>query len=170
VDELRQDEHRKYPRIYELILQLKLFEREPMSCWLGGPCPDCGEEMPPNLIRCVNCRRFLNEDLEHESVEIPPFKPLPELESYTEAQARGYYVGCPHCRKQLRINARYVGKRLNCKKCEQTFTMDLSDPKVKNLGFYLDCPNCAERLKVAQKYAGQKVICKFCSNMLQFID
>ena len=126
--------------------------------------------MPANLIRCVNCRTLLNEDLELDSVEIPPFRPLKEIESYIEAKPRGYYVGCPNCHKQLRINAQYVGKKLNCKKCHKTFKLNLSDPNVKNLGFYLDCPKCEERLKVSQKYAGQRVICKFCSSMLQFID
>lgn len=141
-----------------------------MPSWPGGPCPDCGEDMPPNLIRCVNCRTLLNQDLELESVEIPPFEPLQELESYVEAKPRGYYVGCPHCKKQLRINAQYVGKRLNCKKCHKTFKLDLSDPAIINIGFYLDCPHCDERLKVAHKYAGRRVVCKFCSSMLQFVD
>ncbi len=141
-----------------------------MPCWPGGPCPDCGEEMPPNLIRCVNCRRVLNDDLEVDSVEIPSRIDLPEIEVCIDAEPRGHYVGCPHCKKQLRINARYIGKRLNCKKCQETFTLNLDDPKIKKIGFYLDCPNCSERLKVAHKYAGQKVVCKFCSHMLQFIN
>ena len=126
--------------------------------------------MPANLIRCVNCRTLLNEDLELESVEIPPFQPLPEIKNLLEAKPRGYYVGCPHCHKRLRINSQYVGKRLNCKKCHKTFTLSLSDSKIKNLGFYLDCPSCEERLKVAQKYIGQMVKCKFCSCNLKFID
>ncbi|QDT49495.1 hypothetical protein Pan258_35450 [Symmachiella dynata] len=141
-----------------------------MPAWPGGPCPTCNEDMPANLLRCVNCRTMLNDELELESVEIPPYEPLKEIESCLDAKPRGYYVGCPHCHKRLRINAQYLGKRLNCRKCSKTFTLTLSDPKIKNLGFYLDCPSCEERLKVAQKYAGQMVKCKFCSSMLQFID
>lgn len=139
-----------------------------MPSWPGGPCPTCGEEMPANLIRCVNCRTLLNEDLEVDSVEIPEFIPLPEIESFLEASPRGYYVGCPHCDQELRINARYADKKLNCKKCQNTFTLDLADSSVKKLGFYLDCPSCSERLRVSQKYAGKKVVCKFCSSRLSF--
>jgi len=113
---------------------------------------------------------MLNDELELDSVEIPPFMPLPELETLAKVPPRGYYIGCPHCRKKLRINKQYLNKKLNCKKCHETFTFKLSNSKIKKLGFYLDCPSCEERLKVPQKYAGQKVRCKRCETNIQLID
>ena len=141
-----------------------------MASWPGGPCPECGEDMPANLIRCVNCRALLNEDLELDSVEIPQFIPLQEIDSFSEAKPRGYYIGCPHCQTELRINARYIGKKLNCKSCRKSFKLILDDPAVKKIGFYLDCPDCSERLKVSQRHAGRKVLCKFCSSQISLIS
>lgn len=141
-----------------------------MPSWPGGPCPECNEDMPANLIRCVNCRVLLNNDLELESVEIPAYKPLPEITSFLAAKLRGYYVACPHCKCELRINSRFVGKKLSCKKCKHQFDLNLADEEIKKLGFYLDCPSCEERLRVSQKYAGKKAVCKFCSSKLQFVE
>ena len=52
-----------------------------MPPWPGGPCPSCGEEMPERLIHCRTCRTLLNTDLDPDSVEIPAFVPLQEIET-----------------------------------------------------------------------------------------
>ena len=39
-----------------------------MAAWPGGACPECGDQMPANLIRCATCRGLLNPDLQPKCV------------------------------------------------------------------------------------------------------
>jgi len=82
-----------------------------MPPWPGGPCPVCGDVMPERLIHCRNCRAMLNSDLESDTIEIPAFIPLQEIASHVELDVRGYFVPCSSCERELRINAKYAGKR-----------------------------------------------------------
>ena len=75
-----------------------------MPNWPGGDCPSCGEWMPQNQVRCRNCRTLLNEDLKPDSVEIPEFVPLQEVDSMVEVSPSGYYILCPHCDKETEYN------------------------------------------------------------------
>ena len=141
-----------------------------MPAWPGGPCPECGEEMPENLVHCRRCRALLNTDLESDSVEIPAFVPLPEIESVVEFKARGYYVSCPHCDRELRIGAKYIGAHVTCKNCSGAFHFDFANRKITKVGIYADCPHCAQRIRLSPKYNGVKVACKHCSGRVILRD
>jgi len=138
-----------------------------MPAWPGGPCPECGEEMPAQLIHCMSCRALLNTDLEQDSVEIPAFVPLQEISCIIDLEPEGYYVGCPHCQRELRIHRKYEGKTVSCKKCNGTFPLDLNAPGVELKAYYGDCPHCSERLRIGLKYRGMKVACKQCAGKIQ---
>ena len=141
-----------------------------MPAWPGGPCPECGEDMPENMIHCRNCRTLLNLDLEPDSIEIPEFVPLKEIESYVELKVRGYYVNCPQCSRELRVNGKYVGKKVVCKQCEGDFLLDFDSGKINKVGIYIYCPHCSDRLRMSKKYVGVKVTCKSCSGRLMAVE
>ena len=94
-----------------------------MPAWPGGPCPSCGDVMPKNVVRCQNCRTLLNSDLEPDIIEVPEFIPLQEIESMVEVELGGYYVACPHCKRELRVGGKYVDENVQCKFCESQFTI-----------------------------------------------
>lgn len=143
-----------------------------MPPWPGGPCPACGEEMPERLIHCCNCRTLLNSDLEHDSVEIPEFQPLQEIESVAELSLRGYYVLCPHCSRELRVNRKFLDKQVSCKHCAGDFVLDVAHDggKIQKVGIYVYCPHCSDRLRMSTKYVGVKVACKSCSGRLKAVE
>ena len=140
-----------------------------MPAWPGGECPSCGEEMPPRLVHCQICRALLNPELESDSVEIPAFIPLREISAMVEVELNGYYVGCPHCKEELRINRKYVGKDVACKHCNGTFNLDIAGPGVTVKAFYTSCPHCEKELRAAPKFMGEKVACKHCSGQIHLI-
>ncbi len=140
-----------------------------MPAWPGGPCPQCGEEMPENLIHCQSCRALLNEELETDSVEIPEFIPLAEINCMMEVKAKGYYVLCPHCTQELRVNVKYLGLRVSCKICQAHYDLDLGNRDLEVVAFFANCPECNEELRVSQKYMGQKVACKHCHARIHFV-
>ena len=140
-----------------------------MPAWPGGPCPQCGENMPENLIHCQNCRALLNDSLEMDSVEIRAFIPLQEIASMVEIKPKGYYVQCPHCTQELRINAKYAGQRVQCKICHAHYNLVLDSPQLTVKAFFADCPHCREELRVAYKYLGHKVACKHCEGKIHFV-
>ena len=137
-----------------------------MPAWPGGPCPECGEEMPANLVRCATCRVLLNTDLSPREIEAPEFSPLPEVEAVIDAPPVGYFVQCPHCAEELRIHKRYVGKHVACNKCDGQF--QLGDSNIRSAAFFTVCPYCSKELRVAAKYLGMKVACKFCNGAIRF--
>ncbi|MCA9041324.1 MAG: zinc ribbon domain-containing protein [Planctomycetaceae bacterium] len=141
-----------------------------MPAWPGGPCPNCGEDMPENLIHCQTCRALLNAELQFDSVEVPEFIPLAELESMVDASLEGYFVVCPECQQELRINRKYLGKKVQCKLCESPFVLKLDNGKVQSKAFFAKCPNCKNELRASHKYIGEKVACKFCGGKLQLTD
>lgn len=141
-----------------------------MPAWPGGPCPACGEEMPENLIHCQNCRALLNTDLDPDSVEIPEFMPLREIESMVDVEPRGYFVGCPACRRELRINRKYTGQRVQCKYCAGQFELNLSNPKIGLNAIYAECPHCHQELRAHYKYLGAKVACRHCNGKIHFVE
>jgi uncharacterized protein (DUF983 family) len=126
--------------------------------------------MPERLIHCRTCRTLLNTDLEPDSVEIPQFMPLQEIESVPQLPVRGYYTVCPQCSRELRINRRFTGKKVTCKHCTGEFVLDFNDPNIEKVGVYVNCPKCAERLRMSLKYLGIKVACKACQCQLTVID
>lgn len=110
---------------------------------------------------------MLNTDLESDSIEIPEFVPLQEIAAEARVPVRGYFLGCPSCDRELRINARFDGKKVSCKHCAKGFRFQSdrvgsTDP----LAVYVYCPHCRERLRMASKYVGVKVRCKHCSGQL----
>lgn len=137
------------------------------GAWRGGACPQCGDQMPANVVHCRTCRALLNSELSDDSVEIPEFVPLPEIPEIQSLSARGHYVSCPGCREELRINRKYFGAVVQCRFCEQQFSYDSS---VRPEAMYADCPHCSEQLRADVKYLGQKVACRFCNGPLHLQD
>jgi len=123
--------------------------------------------MPESLIHCISCRTLLNSDLDEDSVEIPAFVPLQEIESNVDLAPRGYYIQCPECRRELRVNRKLAGASVQCNSCRGKFTFDIS--RVVPIGYYADCPHCKQRLRMSRKYAGLKVACKFCSGRIRLL-
>lgn len=138
-----------------------------MPTWPGGPCPKCGEDMPAAMVHCFHCRTLLNPELEHDSVEIPPFVPLQEIESMIEVVPAGCFVNCPDCGRELKIARKYAGERVQCKFCQVPFRLDITSPAARAADVYAKCPYCDENLRIAAKYIGLKVACRFCNGKLQ---
>ena len=142
-----------------------------MPAWPGGPCPDCGEVMPANLLRCQTCRAWLNEDLRRDEPDVPEPFALPEITSEPVpqvAQPSGHYVICPACRRELRVADRFVGQVVACRFCSEPFEIAIgpeADPP--RVAFYLDCPHCEREIRARSKYMGQKVLCKHCDGPVQ---
>ena len=141
-----------------------------MPAWPGGPCPECNQDMPANLLHCQFCRALLNDDLHRSDVNIPQFFELEEITSVMDVELSGYFLKCPHCDEELRINKKYAGVGVACKSCSGQFVLDLSDPNLKTRAFYVGCPHCSEELRVATKYLGMKVACKFCEGHVQILS
>ena len=137
-----------------------------MPAWPGGACPECGEFMPEKLIHCQSCRALLNPELESDSVEIPEFIPLREIATMVEVELSGYYIGCPACDRELRINRKYVDRDVQCKHCSGQFPFKMSDSRIRIVAFYAECPHCAEELRANTKYLGARVACKHCSGKI----
>jgi uncharacterized protein (DUF983 family) len=141
-----------------------------MPAWPGGPCPQCDEEMPENLIHCQNCRALLNEDLRTDTVEITAYIPLAEINIMVEVKAKGYYVLCPQCDQELRVNSKYLGLRVSCKICQAQYDLKINSPDLVVKAFFANCPECHEELRVSQKYMDQKVACKHCQARIHFVS
>lgn len=139
-----------------------------MPAWRGGPCPECGEDMPPNLVRCATCRALLNDDLQLREISVPEFAPLEEIDSVIEATPRGFYADCPHCHKELRINCKYVGQNVACRFCNSQFQFRV-EPPTRVTAFYFNCPHCSQELRAAAKYLGAKVACKHCNGSIHLV-
>ena len=138
-----------------------------LGAWQGGPCPQCGDDMPANLVHCVSCRALLNSELTEDSVEIPKFVPLREIDPARFVTARGHFVVCPGCDNELRINVKYKGATVACRFCHHKFEYDRD---VHITALYADCPHCQRELRASVKYAGQSVACRFCSGALMLTD
>lgn len=140
-----------------------------MPAWPGGPCPGCGEDMPENLIHCQACRTLLNDELDPDSIHIPEFIPLQELDSMIEVTPVGYYVVCPSCDQELRINKKYAGKNVQCKLCESPLHFDVDGTATRPKAFFANCPHCDKELRAALKYMGSKAACKHCDGAIHFV-
>ena len=140
-----------------------------MPAWPGGPCPQCGEDMPPRMIHCRTCRQLLNLELEKESVEIPSFVPLQEVESVVEITPVGLFVVCASCHQELKINRKYLGQRVQCKFCTADFKLDPTSNAVMGADSYAPCPHCQELLRFSSKYIGSKVACRFCNGKVHIV-
>ncbi|VAX38414.1 50S ribosomal protein L20 [hydrothermal vent metagenome] len=141
-----------------------------MPAWPGGPCPVCDDDMPENLVHCQTCRALLNDDLQADSVHIPQFVPLAEIEAMVETEPRGFFIACPACQKELRINRKFHGETVSCKFCQNPFLFDLNQKSIEVLGFYSACPHCNEELRAATKYYGEKCLCKSCEGQIHFVE
>lgn len=141
-----------------------------MPAWPGGPCPECGDDVPAKIVHCRNCRTLLNEDLYRDSVEVPQFFSLPELDSMIEVTPSGFFLACDHCQAELRIAAKYLGRKVQCRFCTKPFWLDPTSPKVAAADVYADCPACHRQLRFASKYCGRKVACRYCSAKLNILQ
>jgi hypothetical protein len=137
------------------------------GAWRGGPCHQCGDDMPANLVHCQTCRALLNSELTEDSVEIPKFVPLREIKPARIVAANGHYVPCPGCREELRINRKYRGATVACRFCSHSFSYSQS---TEVIALYTDCPHCKEELRASSKYKGKNVACRFCSGQLMLTD
>ncbi len=138
-----------------------------MPAWPGGPCPDCGDDMPARVLRCRTCGVLLNPELQPAVIEAPEFQLLPEVVLVSDVAANGYFIGCPNCEKELRIAAKYLKQTVQCKICTAPFRFDLADPAIRRIAVYADCPHCRKELRVAVKYLGKKVGCKHCDQAIR---
>lgn len=138
-----------------------------MPAWPGGPCPDCGHDMPAKLVHCQFCRALLNPDLYRSDVEIPAFFELKEIPSVPEVKVAGFHIVCPHCSDELRINRKYQGAVVACKFCSGQFKLDVADPKIRTRAFYSDCPHCSREIRLAPKYLDRKVACRHCEGHIR---
>jgi len=126
--------------------------------------------MPENLIHCQSCRALLNPELESDSVEVPEFMPLQEIESMVDASPNGHYVECPDCHRELRIHDKYAGQRVKCKFCNGGFRHDLTGGSVHVVAVYTSCPHCSQELRAATKYLGLKVACRHCDGKIHLLQ
>lgn len=145
-----------------------------MPPWSGGPCPDCSEYMPANLIHCQTCRALLNPDLDPNQIEIPEFMPLREIEhedeietEIVEVAALGYFINCMTCEQELKVSKRFIGEQVQCKHCETQFRLAMNAIDINWLGIYTDCPHCDKRIRAARRYLGSVVACNFCSGQIE---
>ena len=99
-----------------------------MPAWPGGPCPDCGDEMPAKLIRCATCRALLNSELVPKEIEYPDFVPLREVLAVVDVPVVGDFIKCPKCTRELRISCKFRGKRVSCRLCDHPFDLHLGTP------------------------------------------
>lgn len=136
------------------------------GAWPGGPCPQCGEDMPARVVHCRTCRALLNNELTEDSVEIPLFIPLPELDVVAAAPPKGHYVVCPGCEEELRIHVKYKDQRVQCKHCQKPFRYDAT---VKVNAMYTQCPHCKNEIRASARYIGSKVGCRFCGGHLELL-
>lgn len=140
-----------------------------MPAWPGGPCPECGEDMPALVVHCRNCRHLLNDELEEDTIVEPAFVPLKEIAAVVTVEPRGVYDACPACGRELRINRKYAGSVVRCKHCDASFTMSREvGPHPGRVAYYADCPHCDRELRIGVKYFGHQVACKFCRGQLRF--
>lgn len=137
-----------------------------MSAWPGGPCPDCGDDMPANLVRCATCRALLNPEL--KPADIMPYQPvrLQEVDSFVEADLVGYFVGCPRCRRKLRVHGKYDGQKVACRFCNATFLFALSRDDLTWLGAWCTCPHCDRELRTDLTAPDHRVTCRYCDGQL----
>ncbi|QDU36571.1 hypothetical protein Mal4_08580 [Maioricimonas rarisocia] len=138
-----------------------------MPAWPGGPCPDCGDDMPANLVRCATCRALLNPELKPS--DIVPYEPvqLQEVASFVESGLVGCFVGCPKCRRTLRVHAKYNGHKVACRFCDATFLFDRSRDDLSWRGGWCQCPHCEKELRFEQAALGRRVACRFCEGHLR---
>lgn len=141
-----------------------------MPAWPGGPCPNCGDEMPLNMIHCRSCRTLLNPELERDSVEVPVFIPLQEIGAMIEIVPTGIFTSCPKCSQELKINRKYLGQRVQCKFCEAPLQLDPASPNVTEADVYSKCAHCEQDLRFARKYIGVKVACRYCTGKLHIVS
>lgn len=134
------------------------------GAWEGGPCPECGDDMPANVVHCISCRALLNSVLTEDTVEVPEFVPLPEIKEIKASKARGHYIRCGGCGEELRINSKYLGANVQCRHCKHTFEYT---PEADQLAMYCKCPHCTEELRASMKYLGQPVACRYCDGPIQ---
>jgi len=87
-----------------------------------------------------------------------------------EVKPTGYYVGCPHCSRELRIHGKYAGQHVQCKFCRKPFEFAIGKNGLSRIAFFADCPHCNNEIRAAQKYSGAKVACKHCDGAIQFVD
>jgi len=134
------------------------------GAWPGGPCPQCGDEMPARLVHCRSCRAMLNSELTEDSIVIPDFFMLPEVTDLKSAASRGCYIPCPGCSEELRIHNKYRGQRVQCKHCNRPFVYG---PQIPVHATYMPCPHCEQEIRAAVKYLGSKVACLHCSGHIE---
>lgn len=125
--------------------------------------------MPPRVLRCRSCGALLNSELQPAAIEAPEFILLPEVRVVSDVIARGYFVACPNCEQELRISAKYIGSKVQCKHCTAPFKFEAGNASIRRIAVYADCPHCTQELRVAEKYLGKKVGCKHCDGAIRVL-
>lgn len=144
-----------------------------MPAWPGGPCPQCGVDVPAMMIRCTDCRALLNTDLALTDVKVPAFVPLPEVgeQPAPVATPRGFYTPCNACGRPQRLNARYAGSIVRCKNCDSMVAtpskLEAEEIDLRLLGLYAECPHCRERMTFSPERLGRTVTCRSCDGAVR---
>ena len=141
-----------------------------MPAWPGGPCPECGDDMPARMIRCRTCRALLNSELVPREIEYPEFVPLKEVLAVVDVPMRGDFIRCPKCSRELRISIKFRGKKFSCRHCDHPFDLNVGTPAVTRLGVYAPCPHCTQELRAAERFIGMNVSCKFCDGAIRIVE
>ena len=136
------------------------------NAWPGGPCPNCGEDMPARLVRCRDCRELLNTGLVAREIEAPSHFDLVELDARADVPPRAERTRCPSCANTLKVALHYAGKRVACKHCGGQLTAGV--PEARS-AWVCDCPHCAKEVRVPANLAGELVGCKFCGGKLRVV-
>ena len=88
---------------------------------------------------------------------------------------------CPHCSTSLRVRSVYKGRKVRCKRCNDTFwaaqadgphttnsngggAVLLAQARPKEARIVVICPECAATLRVRHSYVGHRVACKRCAH------
>ncbi len=142
-----------------------------MPIFPGGPCPECGDQMPAKLVHCANCRALLNPELQPKPIVHPDFVELAEVEvvKVIKLPVHGYFVDCSKCQVELKIHAKYIGQAVVCRYCSSPVDLGLKSGLIR-LAVYSVCPHCQKEVRAALKYLDKNVACKFCGGGIHFVD
>ncbi len=137
-----------------------------MPAWPGGPCPDCGDYMPPNLITCQTCRAMLNTDLQPVLVDVPKFIPLRELtpeEAARVASEDNTENGSHSSASPMTPFAVPQGTASAGPSVSAGTPTARNTRRIQGKGLYVSCPGCQQELKISAQFLDERVQCKFCA-------
>jgi len=86
--------------------------------------------------------------------------------SSKNAAVLGYFVPCPHCGEEQKIDKHLLGDDTRCDDCRREFHVR-ADLLQSATYLFVDCPHCRREIRFARKYLAKPVACNFCDGVLQ---